>query len=200
MADLDSAPDLQLAALLELAKAGVNAELEDELGGQAIVTIVGHPVAPKVLGNLAMPTLAIWRRAVQHKRVTMHRTDKVVDWVLDYIPPTPPRDDVAGRWRLLEFVWETLVDIISVGHHPALAGDANVLRAAGFTNFDWGLVRATNKFFDEATLSFPWFRGELRMSHRDAVDLSALSDLISIDASYVLPDATITPLVEEILT
>jgi len=48
----------------------------------------------------------------------------------------------------------------------------------------------------------PWFRGQITLHHRDPTDISALSDLLELDATYHLPpvgglDAQVEPLVAE---
>lgn len=189
---LDNATDPVVGAIATLAKLGVNAELASVLETEAIKTVFGHPRPLEFgLADTDMPALSVYR-AQQHgvRRGTRREQEIVVG--LDFISPMRGHNKVAERWDLLSMVWEKLIAILTVGHHPSASKDAKLLKLAGVCATSMGdptLDHEDVRYDYERTgapgVAYPGFRGAFIVRWRPEVDLSGLSDLLSVEVRFL---------------
>lgn len=178
----DRATDPVIAAIATVAKAGVNAALREQLGGDAVARAFGYPTPLEILGQADIPALAVYARREKIERTTGRRLanqDRVVTVWFDYIAPATPLAKLGTRWPLLRAVWWELVQALNT---PCAEGLA-VLRAAGVIGVDVDEATVDYDVAPGAAQGTPWpfFRAVMPITHRNEPDLSALQNLIDMD-------------------
>lgn len=190
--------DPQTAALLNLCTEAIRADVSAELAGSnPVQAAVGFRA--NIDAGFKPPVLSVYRYERREVQVTMHKWETDQTYRFEYYLPPPPREQLDNRWPLLHLVWSALFKAVCAGKHAAVSSGAGVLQAAGFTYLDPKTIRMVPEFMNDTV---PWFRGQMVLRHRDPEDISALQDLLELDASYVLPgatDALVNPIVEEII-
>lgn len=200
---LDDATDPQVDALLTLIKGGVNANLADELGQDAIVGTYNHPRPLAILPMLQLPALSVYRFREAKRRRTFKHIDDVVTFRFEYVTTAASLENLEDRWRLLRAVWKEIVELACDGHHPSVSADADVLINAGFVEVDLRTALASYDFHPDGQTLYPFLRGQLVMAHRDSatLDLSGYDDHESLHQQIRPADLPLDeqPLVEEII-
>ncbi|MCC7542359.1 MAG: hypothetical protein IT379_39440 [Deltaproteobacteria bacterium] len=189
---LDAASDVVVAAVATLAKLGVNAELASSLGTDAIRTVFGHPRPLEFgLADTDMPALSVYRARQQSVRRGLRREQEII-LGLDFVSPMRGHNKVAPRWDLLSMVWEHLIEILARGRHPAASSDAPLLQLVGVVATSMGdptLDHEDVRYDYERTgapgVAYPGFRGAFVLRVRPPADLSAFSDLLSVEVRYL---------------
>ncbi len=183
---LDAGADAHVAALLELAVGGVNANLLAKLGEPAIIGAYNHPRPLKILGQGQLPSLAVYRAGDSVRRRTFGSLQERGTFIFEYVSRPVGADDLQLRRPLLRTVWKALIDVLNTTTHPDVAGGASILEVAGFTELESEVASVVYGYVDGDNLPFPFFRGTIFGWHEDPPDLSALEDLISLDMSIRL--------------
>lgn len=188
---LDAAIDPVITAMRALAQGGVNANLAELLGVDAIVKTFGHP-RPFEFGltDTDLPALAVYRlrqrtmRQGARKERTQHLTVG-----LDFTASMRGHNKVDSRWDLLHLVWDELVRVLRAGHHTATASDAALLSLAGVVDFleaDDDEPEARFGYERHGSAHYPAFRATVTVKVRRPDDLSALKPLLSFLGEYRL--------------
>lgn len=189
-ADVDGFVDPQKAALLALCTGALNANLATSAPSDFPIVTKAYGWNPDRtrISQAECPCLWIWRMRQRTVAVTTVRTEHLVTWAFHYTMGPATRDRAESRWALPPLVWEELVRVIGKGHDPAVSADALILRAAGFVRMD---EKASGRVVDFEKPEpggdvWPGFTGTMDLSHRREIDLSALQDLLELDAQYRL--------------
>lgn len=208
-ATLDAFVDSQVAALLALCKAAVNANVPTATPSTVptIQTTYGWPAKQK-LSAAEFPALLIYRISEETLPRTLKHLEARVTFAFEYVMSPTPLERVDLRWRLPPLVWKELVRVVAKGHDPSYSSDSRVLKAAGFVWVDETKRRVDYAKPVEGRDVQPGFLGTMVLHHRDEIDTSALEDLLSLDAQYRLVNGDGAdellegeqPLVEQILT
>jgi hypothetical protein len=205
-ADFDAFVDPQVGALLTLCVGAVNANvtLADGSPDAMVRSSYPWPVPRKLLASAELPSLLIYRGQESTFRRTVGRREQRVAFFFEYVMPPATDERAQLRWGALQAVWHELVRVVSKGHDPAVASDALILKAAGFRDIDES-DRGRRVDYERPkgdTDVFPAFVGQMTLNHRDEIDLSALQDLVDLDAQLRLQGLPENeqPLVEQILT
>lgn len=183
---LNAITDPQVAALIELARGAVNAELAPETGEDAVVGTYNHPRPLAIQGDVKLPSLAIYRRSERRQRRTQQRLERRVVIVIDYLCRPVGIDEIGLRWPILQRVWNEIVEAFHAGKHEAVAGGAPILSVAAFTAIESDTMEVNYDFASQDQLAFPFFRGTLVVWHREKADISRLPDLRELWARYHL--------------
>lgn len=189
-ANFDALVDPQIGALLTLCMGAVNANVKLAPGSpdKMIQSVAGWPVPRSALSSTELPILMIYRRdEAPMQRTTVH-SDARVTFAFEYVMPTTPEGRQELRWPALQAVWHELVRVVAAGHDPAVASDAPILRTAGFIDLDLtDRGRRVDYARPDGTKDvMPSFVGTMVLMTREGFDLSALQDLIDLDAQYRL--------------
>ncbi len=183
---LDVITDPQVAALIGLSKGAVNAELQAELTENAIEGTFNHPRPLAILGDSSLPALAVYRRSERKVRRTNGRIERRVVFVFDFICRPVGIDEIELRWPLLQRVWEELWSAIDASKHDAVAGGAEVLELAGFTEIESDTAEVSYDYAPQERTAFPFFRALIVGWHREKTDISTLADFRELWARYHL--------------
>lgn len=204
--DFDALVDPQLGALLTLCFGAINAnvKLADDSPDAMVRSAYPWPVPRKMLSSVELPLLTISRQSeTTFQRTTAQPYERKVVFAFEYTMPIVNDARAGLRWPALANVWGAILRAVTDGHDPAVAADANILTAAGFMDLDEterGRMVTYEKPDPRADV-FPAFVGLMTLSHRDDFDISALQDLVDLDARIRLnglPDNE-QPLVEQII-
>jgi len=204
-ATLDAFVDPQIAALLGLCKAALNANVptQDPSTDPTVRSTFGWRVPRRLLTPASLPALLIYRkRETTDVEWAAKGVAYRVDVAFEYIMPAAPMERIAARWPALSNVWHELVRVVGAGRDPSFSANATVLRAAGWFDVDENKRTVDYDMPSGEGDVQPSFVGTQVLMHRQAFDTSALQDLISLDAMIQLiglPDAE-QPLVETIAT
>ncbi len=168
---LDSTSDPLIDPVLALIKAAVNAEfvtMDPQFGSDEVVkTTHNYPIDLTLgLGDMSMPALGCHRIRSRAKRFSVVHTDYINTLKFTYITPACAREQIGGRWPLLERVWRTAVDVLFLGHHPAYLSDAPVLINAGVINVDLNTATKQELYAEQGDYAFPAFFGEIEVTWR----------------------------------
>lgn len=181
---LHAATDPQVTALRALLLGGINAELGAVLGEDAVVATYGWPAfgqqAPMRIPEGRLPAIAIWRETDRFYERTRHHVETEAILRVDYVASATPLGLLEERWPLLRLVWSTTLDLLAAGYHASVSGGARLLEDAGFTDrlsLDQRFPRVTYVVPTDGQDVHPAFRAQIRTSHRDDVDISALPDV-----------------------
>jgi hypothetical protein len=183
---LHAATDPQVTALRALLLGGLNAMLTPTTTEDVVVATYGYPAfgapgaAPTRVPQLRLPGLAVYRLTDRFAERAMLRRETEVIMRLDYVVSATPLGSVDARWPILRAVWDACLDLIAAGHHASVSSDAHVLEAVGFTErlmLDARYPTVTYAAPSAADGVYPSFRADLKMMHRDDVDISALDDV-----------------------
>lgn len=183
---LDDLRDPHVEALLELAVGAVNAQLQAELGENAIVGAYTHPRPLKLIPQTQLPALAVYRATDARRRRTFSNVEDRGMFIFEYIVRPVGVDEIRLRWPLLRRVWKELVDAIDGETHVSVAGGAAILGLAGFTEIESETASVTYGYVEGDAAPYPFFRGTIFGSHEDPPDLSALDDVLSLDLNVNL--------------
>lgn len=198
---LDSATDAVVAALRTLLKGGVNAETAADLGADAVVQTYGWPIAVDQVPAMTLPALNVWRYEEVNEAHTFGHVRTNATIRIDYYATPAGPLSVDNRWPLLRRVWDEITQLIRVGHHPSVSGDANLLSAAGVIEVPYSQMRVKYLMAPSGGQAFPLFQGQALFRHRTEIDVSALQDLVDLDATYNLKtDGADVAIDEEIIT
>lgn len=212
-ASFDEFVDPQVGALVTLCKGAVNANVVLAPGAADMMVREAYPwpVPRKMLSATELPILLIYRSGeTLVQRTTLSPVEHKVIFTFEYVMPIVGDARAGLRWGALTYVWNELVRVVADGHDPAVAGNAAILTAAGFMDID-ETERGRRVDFEKPRPDadvFPSFVGAMLLSHRDEYDLSALQDLVDLDAQYRLVNGGASdqlleneqPLVAQILT
>lgn len=198
-ADFDSLTDPQIGALLTLCYGAVIANVPLDAGSPDVMikSVAGWPVPRAQLSAEMLPILMIYRREESPVQRTTVHSDARVTFVFEYVMPTATDQRAELRWPALQAVWHELSRVVAAGHDPSVAADALILRTAGFIDIDL-TDRGRRVLYtqpDPARDIMPSFVGTMILTTRDTYDLSALQDLVDLDAQLRLerPDAATAP-------
>lgn len=188
VATLDDFADPQVTALLTLCAGAINANLATTSPSTRpiVAKTYGWPVRPERITQSETPLLCIYRRRQETVPVTIKHREQRVTFEFFYTMGPAPADRVDARWRLPPLVWKELTRVIGKGHDPAVSSDGLILHAAGIMRPD-ELRRVVDYEQPRGDGDvWPGFVGTMVISHRDEIDVSALQDLLQLDAQYRL--------------
>lgn len=188
---LDAGADAHVAALLELAVGGINADLAEQLGEPAIIGAYNHPRPLKLIGQGQLPSLSVYRAGDAARRRTFGSLEERGTFIFEYVCRPIDAAGLTLRWPLLRTVWKALLGVIDAAEHEAVSGGAPILELAGFTEIESEAATVVYGYVDGDNHPFPFFRGTIFGSHADPPDLSALSDLLSLDLTVELVGASV---------
>lgn len=206
-ASFDALVDPQIGALITLCKGAINANVVLDVDAKDVMVREAYawPVPRKMVGSSELPLLSIYRASEQTiQRTTIGPFERKVTFTFEYVMPLVTDARAGLRWGALTHVWNELVRVVTLGHDPAVAANANILAAAGFVDIE-ETERGRTVVYEKPRPNeevFPGFVGTMVLSHRDEFDIDALQDLVDLDAQIRLnglPENE-QPLVEQILT
>lgn len=185
---LDSAKDPQVSAIVALLKGGVNADLMESLGEQAIVGVYTFPMRIDIVPHMQMPAIFVHRAGPDRWREhTMRKVHRVSTVAIDYVAQPCNAQRLNDRWPLLEVVLNKIVELVRKGKHPQVSGGDDLFDAAGFVDFPaYSTMRAQQRFIPNANDTFPVLQFQMAIEHREGVDISDLPDAIDLEATYNL--------------
>jgi hypothetical protein len=190
---LESLPDRLIDPMLALLKDGVNADVAAIVGAlvtppgdsrAAILNCARRPFALPMEGNGYTPALHCYRIRHKMRLFTVIHIDHVYTLQFQYVTPACGKDLLDDRWAVLDVVWRSIVEMLKAGKHPAHAGGADVLEAAGVISVDYASALKSEAFFGDTPSPFPGFLAQVDVVWRDLPkeDTSGLPDALSFDA------------------
>lgn len=174
-------------ALRLQAKGGVNANLQAELGGDAIIETFGYPIPLEQVPGTRLPALAIWRRSERLER----RTDGVQHEVrvrFDYFLDATSLQNLGAQWPVLTRAFRELVAVLRFDGHDSVEGGRELLSEAGVIELDvgdWDVSYAFAQAADGGKV-YPGFIAETIVQWRP-VQESQLVALRELWMKYRLP-------------
>ncbi len=184
----------------------VNDVVEADDGGPFLLAAYGFPVdLDTVIERIPVrriPCLAVHRISEKFVRRTMHKTERQVRFGIDILVEAPAPDELESFRALMHEAFHAIEDAVYEGVGLDSRRRA-VLAAAGFTHADPDMAAGAIDWKPDNTRNRPLLASHVTLYHRDISrdDVSALYDLLSLDAKYVLQtdaDATDTPLADVI--
>ena len=106
-----------------------------------------------------------------------HLNDELATLKFVFISPACSREEIAGRWPLLDKVWRKIVDTMYRGHDESYQDDVDVMATAGVVRVDLNSARKQEFYAEKGNYAFPAFWGEIEVLWRDP----ALSDTSELD-------------------
>lgn len=182
---LDDATDAPLDALAAMIAAHVNGETAAALGEPAIRHIYKHPAPLQVVSSLQLPALSVVRGPVRYRDRVTGGPRARQPFTLVYITPSTPFGQLGDRWPLLELVWSKILEVAEVGESAHAPGAD--LAAAGYVEHDLGQATKQDQFADVGGTVYPAFTATLHFWIDPVPDLSGLTRLQEVLASYFLP-------------
>lgn len=196
---LDSFIDVQVAALLMLAKGAANADLQATAGEPVIDAAVGAPIDIGHLGQTRLPALFIYRLDSSAKEESQYELNAFSTFAIEYWAPVCPADKMLLRWPLLRAVWGSITKALQGGMHASVSSGSQVLKAAGLRAEIGG---TTTVSFRRATADggggfYPFFSARMRFYEQftrnvGVTDIDDLDLFLRLHADYLLPGATAT--------
>lgn len=190
MSYIDVVVDPQAVALAALVKGAVNYDVQNNrrwvMTEDAIIDVYGYP---RPLGSIArtrLPSICVYRASESPTEHSTLYTDNVVLWRFDYILPDTQPDKLGVRWPLLRFVWRSIFRAVQAGGHDAVYNGDGILDDAGFTAIDVPATLVNYGYDPKGEQTYPYFRGQMRLTHREVDWQGDPTVFRSLAADYIL--------------
>ena len=187
---LDTVVDPLVTPLLALLKDAINADLAAEVPPSpdttpepAVATTAPHPVPIIMAGETALPLLACYRVRSRARQRSVVYFDHTQTLQFSYLSAATAREQLPARWPSLERVYQALVKTLRAGHHPAHAGDANVLESLGIIDMPLTTLQKRELFAEGGSFTYPMFLCEVDVvvQTTDFTDPSTLWPALSFE-------------------
>lgn len=204
---IDTTFDPQIAALAALVKGAVNYDLRNdnrfEVTEDVIVDVYGYPRPLPILSQSRLPALCIWRANDTIDQFTMYHRFTQADFHFDYLTDHCSYDNLERRWPVLRAIWRRIQEVVYAGRHPQVQENRKILLDIGFKLVDERFTRAHYDYApdaEKAKYNYPYFTGQIQMSHDDFDPAGDPALFLSLHGSYLLDglEDTEQPLLESL--
>lgn len=199
---LDTVVDPLLTPLLGLLQDAINADLAAEVppapdttAEPAVATTAPHPVPIVIAGETALPLLACYRVRSRARQRSISYVDHTQTLQFSYLSAATAREQLPARWPSLERVYQALLKTLRAGHHPAHAGDANVLEGLGIIDVPLSTLQKRELFAEGGDFTYPMFLLEVDVVVQTATfnDPSTLYPALSFETGIYIGCVTEAP-------